>query len=606
MSSVADELGFDPEALHRKYLEERDRRLGGDSGRAYLDMAGDYAGFNVDPYAPPQSPRDPVSEEIDVIVLGGGLAGLMTSVNLLREGIENFKVIEQAGDFGGTWYWNRYPGIRCDIESYTYIPLLEEVDTVPSEKYAVGKEIFEHCQALGRKFGLYERTLFQTVVKTIRWDAESARWHIATDRGDDIRARHVIVSSGPLHKPKLPDVPGIRDFKGAAFHTSRWDYDYTGGDSSGNLTGLADKRVALIGVGATGIQVLPHLAEWSRHVHVIQRTPAAVDRRNNKPTDVAWFRSQPPGWQDRRIENFCLTIMGVPQDENLVNDCWTDVATLLVGFNNSDNAAIRDASPEQRQQLADFMKMEDLRRRIATIVKDPQTAESLKPWYNLFCKRPLFSDDYYPVFNRPNVTLVDTHGKGVDRITEDAVIVDGKRYEVDCIVFATGFRAGAYTHRSGGYELIGRDGVTLEDHWSHGVRSVHGTKTRFFPNFHIVGTLTHASQSFNYPQVTKAQTAHSVKMIARCLNEGLRSVEITAEAEQRWADQMKAKAQVNANFEIECTPGYYNNEGKKDDAPSLFGGMYGGGPIEYMAILSNWLDNEMERDLQIERETDHA
>ena len=602
MNAVAAGLGFDPEVLRRKYLDERDARLRDDGNNQYIDLDGDFATYAQDPYVEPGFTRAPIDEEIDAAVLGGGLSGLMTGVHLTELGVDDFRIIEQAGDFGGTWYWNRYPGIRCDIESYTYIPLLEEVGTIPSEKYAEGEEILAHCQAIGRKYGLYDRALFQTVVKSIRWDEPAARWIIRTNRDDTIRARHVIVSSGPLNKPKFPGIPGIRDFKGHAFHTSRWDYGYTGGTSSGGMDKLGDKRVALIGTGATGIQVLPHLAEAAEHVYVFQRTPSAVDRRNNGPTDVEWFKSQPTGWQERRMDNFCRFMMGMAE-ENLVDDCWTDISKLLVGFNTSTSPVIQNASPEERSQLADFMKMEQLRARIQEIVKDPATAESLKPWYNLFCKRPLFSDEYYTLFNRPNVTLVDTKGHGVDRITENALIVDGKAYEVDCVVFATGFRAGIYTHRSGGYELVGRNGVSLEERWREGVKSVHGLHASGFPNFHIVGTLAQASQSANYPQVTAFQTKHAARLVAKCLRENIRTMEVTVEAEGRWLGEMKAKAADQSQFEIECTPGYYNNEGNTRDSPSLFGAMYGGGPIEYVELLDKWYETGIADDVTLEYET---
>ena len=594
-------LGFNPELLHRKYLHERDLRLRTDGLNQYVDLKDEYAGFAVDPGADPGFTRDAITEDTDVVILGGGLAGLMTAAQLRGKGVDNFRIIEQAADFGGTWYWNRYPGIRCDVESYIYIPLLEEIGTIPSEKYAEGKEIFAHCQAVGRHYDLYDRALFQTVIRSIIWDNAAARWIIRSDRDDVIRARHVIVSTGPLHKPKLPGIPGIRNFKGTTFHTSRWNYDYTGGTSSGGLTKLADKRVAVIGTGATGIQVLPHLARDSAHVYLVQRTPSAVDKRNNRPTDVAWFKSQPKGWQAHRIDNFCRTMMGL-SSENLVDDCWTDISKLLVGLNGSDDAAIQDATPAERFQLADYIKMEQLRARIETIVKDPETAEALKPWYNLFCKRPLFSDEYYELFNRENVTLVDTKGAGVERITETGLVVEGKEYPVDCIVFATGFRAGLYSHRSGGYELVGRDGVTMEERWLGGVKSVHGLHTHAFPNFHIVGTLAQASQSANYPQVTAQQTAHAARIVAKCLDEKIRTIEVTEQAEQRWADEMKSKAADQSKFEAECTPGYYNNEGNTKDLPSLFGAMYGAGPIEYISRLDRWFDEEMETDLKIEFE----
>lgn len=592
-------LGFDPNALHRKYIQERDARLRADGLNQYIDMKDEFAGFATDPGADPDFTRDAIDEDIDVVVLGGGLAGLLTATQLKDAGVETFRIIEQGADFGGTWYWNRYPGIRCDVESYCYMPLLEEVGTVPSEKYSEGAEILAHCQAIGHKYGLYDRTLFQTVVRRIHWDEDSARWIIATSRDDTIRARHVIVSSGPLNKPKLPGIPGIRDFTGATFHTSRWDYDYTGGTSSGGLTNLKDKRVALIGTGATGIQVLPHLASDAGHVFVVQRTPSAVDRRNNRATDVAWFKNQPPGWQARRIENFTATMMGMTE-ENLIDDCWTDIAKLLVGFNTSDNAAIQNASPEERYQLADYIKMEQLRARISALVEDPDVAEALKPWYNLFCKRPLFSDEYYELFNRDNVTLVDTRGAGVERITERGLVVDGTEYAVDCIIFATGFRAGIYSYKSGGYELVGRGGVTMDDRWAGGVRTVHGLHTRAFPNFHIVGTIAQASQTINYPQVTSYQTAHAARIVAKCLKENIRTIEVTEEAEARWAEKMKDKATDQSKFEMECTPGYYNNEGNTKDGPSLFGAMYGGGPFEYIAHLDRWHDEGMKHDVEIE------
>lgn len=594
-------LDADRDELRRKYLYERDLRVRADGLNQYIDLKDEFAGFDVDPSADPHFARDAIEEATDVLVLGGGLAGLMTAAKLRDEGVNDFRIIEQAADFGGTWYWNRYPGIRCDIESYIYIPLLEEVGTTPSEKYAEGKEIFAHCQKIGRHYDLYSRALFQTVIQSITWDENSARWTIRTDRGDTIRARQVIVSTGPLHKPKLPGIPGIRDFKGTTFHTSRWNYDYTGGNSSGGLAKLQDKRVALIGTGATGIQVLPHLARAAEHVYIVQRTPSAVDKRNNRPTDVDWFKAQPKGWQAHRIDNFCRTMMGL-SSENLVDDCWTDISKLLVGLNGSDDTAIQDATPAERFQLADYIKMEQLRARIDTIVQNKDTAEALKPWYNLFCKRPLFSDEYYELFNRDNVTLLDTKGAGVERITENGIVVGGTEYRIDCLIFATGFRAGLYSHRSGGYQLVGRDGVSMEERWVGGVKTVHGLQTHKFPNFQIVGTLAQASQSANYPQVTAHQTAHAARIVAKCLREHIRTIEVTEQAEQRWADEMTSKALDQSKFESECTPGYYNNEGNTKDSPSLFGAMYGGGPLEYMTKLDRWFDEDMHKDLQIEFE----
>lgn len=593
-------LGFDPEELSRKYAAEREKRLREDGNAQYIDLTGDYAEYAEDPYVEPGFSRDPIVEEIDAVVLGGGMAGLLTAASLREAGVDALRIIEQAGDFGGAWYWNRYPGIRCDIESYIYMPLLEEVGTVPTEKYARGAEILEHCRKIGRKYDLYDVALFQTVVESIIWNEESGRWIISTNRGDMIKARHVMAGSGPLNRPKLPAIPGITSFKGRAFHTSRWDYDYTGGTEFGDLTGLAGKKVALIGTGATGIQVLPYLAEAAAHVYLFQRTPSSVDLRNNSPTDVEWFTSQPLGWQQRRMDNFMLTIMGAPVEENLVNDCWTDVMRVIGDLSASTSPLVKDATPEQLFQLADYAKMEQLRARIASVVKDPATAEALKPWYNLFCKRPLFSDEYLDIFNRPTVTLVDTQGKGVDSITETELIVNGQSYEVDCIIFATGFQGGKYTHESGGYDLIGLNGVSLKDHWSGGVRSVHGTQIHGFPNFHVVGSLTQAATVFNYPHITARQARHAAQIVAKAIREKVKSMEVTEDAVQNWLDEMAAKAVDNSKFEQECTPGYYNNEGGEKGRKSLFGGMYGGGPVEYMNHLEQWHLSDLERNVKIE------
>jgi cyclohexanone monooxygenase len=167
------------------------------------------------------------------------------------------RIIEKGGNFGGTWYWNRYPGAACDIESYVYLPLLEETGFIPLEKYSKGQEILEYSKAIARHFALYRDALFQTEVTDLSWDDEAQRWIVSTERGDKIRARFVAMANGPLHRPKLPGISGIETFKGHSFHTSRWDYDYTGGDPSGGLTRLADKRVGLIGTGATAVQCVP-------------------------------------------------------------------------------------------------------------------------------------------------------------------------------------------------------------------------------------------------------------------------------------------------------------------------------------------------------------
>lgn len=590
---------FDPDKLHEKYLHERDKRLRADGDKQYIALEGKFEDLVHDPYVEPGFTRPAVSEDIDVAIFGGGFAGLLSAAELKRLGVESMRIIEQGGDFGGTWYWNRYPGVRCDVESYIYMPLLEEVGTVPSEKYAHGAEIMAHCQSLGRHFNLYEQTLFQTSIKSVTWDQASGRWIIRTNRDDEIRARFVIGANGSMHLPKLPGIPGLENFKGKEFHTSRWDYNFTGGNTYGNLTGLADKRVAIIGSGATAIQIVPVVGQWAKHLYMFQRTPSGVDARNNRPTDVEWFKQQTPGWQRKRMDNFLATVMGVQGIEDLVNDRWTEVWSRLNGPIPEDITGT-GIDPDLFRQMLDYETMEAVRTRVDQIVKDPACAEALKPWYNFFCKRPLYSDDYLDTFNRPNVTLVDTQGQGVERITENGIVHGGQEYPVDLIIFATGFRTGAYIFDGGGYELIGRNGLTLKDKWATGVKSLHGIHTRDFPNFFIVGGYAQASAGINYPNIAAPQADYVAATIHAGLKAGYKVMEVSADAEARWGQTMIDKYVDRSNFEIECTPGYYNNEGNVEGSSTLWSSLYGGGPIEYTQLCEQWRDGTgIERDMDV-------
>ena len=406
---------IDVDALHAKYLAERDKRIH-NGKRGYIDPIGEFPDFDQDPWVEREIVRDPIVADIDVAILGGGFAGQLAAVHLQKAGIDDFRIVETASDFGGVWYWNRYPGIRCDIESYVYLPLLDEVGTAPKEKYSDGREIYEHARTIGRHFGLYDKALFQTTITKTQWDSEKSRWLVHTNRGDILRARFVVACSGYLHRPKYPVIPGIKDFKGRLFHPSRWDFSFTGGTSNGEMVGLKGKKVALVGTGATGIQILPHLAKYAERAYLVQRTPSAVGARNNRATDLKWFRSQKPGWHQERMDNFHAIITGVTQKQDLVDDCWTHSAAQLFkvaagGVGNADPAKVAE-----EQQRYDYELMQGLRDRIDEIVGDKDTADKLKAWYNLFCKRPLYSDAFVECFNQPSVTLIDTDGGGVDKI----------------------------------------------------------------------------------------------------------------------------------------------------------------------------------------------
>jgi len=587
-------LAFDPDALREKYRQEREKRLRKDGNDQYQEISGDFSRFLEDTYVEPGFEREAIEEDLDVAVIGGGFSGLCTGARLRQAGIDDIRIIEMGGDFGGTWYWNRYPGAQCDIESYIYLPMLEELGTIPTLKYSYGPEIFAHTQAIGRHFDLYREALFQTQVSAIHWDPDCERWLLTTNRGDRLRARFVVVANGPLSRPKLPGIPGIESFEGHSFHTSRWDYKYTGGDSTGDLTNLGDKRVGIIGTGATAVQCIPHLGDAAEHLYVFQRTPSSIDERRNHPTDPDWVKSLKPGWQQDRIDNFSTLLSGGQTEEDLVSDGWTDIIRNLSGM--VEKIGMAGASPEEMAQLvelADFEKMEEIRARVDRVVSNPETAEALKPYYRQFCKRPCFHDEYLPTFERPNVTLVDTHGQGVERITKRGVVVAGREYELDCLVYATGFEVGTDYSRRAACEIIGRDGLSLTEKWVDGPSTLHGLMTHGFPNCFLMGG-NQSGVTPNFTELYNEQSKHIAYIVGQGLEGELKCVEATADAESEWVRIIKESAFRSADFAETCTPGYYNNEGQPDVGPGWFGGTFGGGAPAYFKLLQDWReDGEM-------------
>ncbi|MGI9600380.1 MAG: flavin-containing monooxygenase [Acidimicrobiales bacterium] len=582
------EPDFDPDALRDIYRAERDKRVRADGNQQYIEVTDQYGHYADDPYVTSAVERAPVTDEVDVVVIGGGFGGLLTGARLREAGVADVRLIEKGGDFGGTWYWNRYPGAMCDVESYVYLPLLEELDYVPTEKYAHAAEILEHSRAIGRHYDLYREALFQTEVTSMTWDDDTGRWTVATNQGDALRARFVAMANGPLHRPKLPGIDGITDFAGHTFHTSRWDYDYTGGSPDGDLTRLADKRVAVIGTGATAVQCVPHLGEACAELFVFQRTPSSIDVRANRPTDPDWAASLEPGWHQHRMDNFNALVSGVPQAEDLVDDGWTDIiGKMLMRMMRGDG----DRSPEaiaSTLELADFEKMNEIRARVDALVDDPDAAEALKPYYRQFCKRPCFHDEYLQTFNRHSVTLVDTDGHGVERITANGVVANGHEYEVDCIVFATGFEVGTGYARRAGYEVVGRDGRTLTQKWDDGVRTLHGIHSHGYPNCFILSQ-TQGGFTVNYPHLLNELAIHVAHIIDHALGNDIATVEATHAAEDEWVRTIIDKARDAGTFFEDCTPGYYNNEGRPNER-SRQSGSYGGGAIAYFKLLEAWRD----------------
>jgi cyclohexanone monooxygenase len=569
-----------PDELREKYRLEREKRLRPEGNAQYVEPGTVLDDFDADPYVEPGFTRDPVVDEVDVVVIGAGFGGMLAAANLRKAGIDSFRMIDKAGDFGGTWYWNRYPGAACDVESHVYLPMLEETGYMPTEKYVKAPEIFAYCQLLGRHFDLYPTALFQTDVEGLDWDDATSRWTVTTDRADRITSRFVIIAGGVLHKAKLPGIPGIDTFAGHAFHTARWDYAYTGGSPTEPLAGLADKRVGIIGTGATAVQAVPHLARSAKELFVFQRTPAPVGVRGNEPTDPNWFASLPPGWQEERIRNFVAVMAGEEPDVDMVDDGWTRM--LYVDTRRKPTSA-EDAAELER---IDFENMETIRRRVDEVVDDPETAERLKPWYGKLCKRLCFHDEYLQVFNQPNVHLVDTEGMGVERITPDGVVVGGVEYPVDCLVYASGFEVTSdYTHRLG-FDPKGRAGVSLSEAWVEGPATLHGVLTRGFPNMLMISTVQ-GGQNINFLFTITATARHVAWVIDECLRTGVTEVEPTADAQDAWWNTILAGIEQTWRYQLKCTPGYLNNEGG-GDMRSARSAAYMGSALAYADELTSW------------------
>ncbi|MGE0877714.1 MAG: flavin-containing monooxygenase [Acidimicrobiia bacterium] len=568
------------EELRRKYEAEKLKRLRAEGIGQYVELKGQFADFDKDLYCEPFE-REAVTEDVEVLIVGGGFAGMLTAVRLGKEGITNFRLVEKAGDFGGTWYWNRYPGCMCDVESYTYLPLLEETGYMPTERYASAEEIFQYCQLIGRHFDLYSHSLFQTTINGSVWNEGRKRWDVTTSRGDKISARFVVVAGGILHKAKLPGIPGILDYKGKSFHTSHWDYAYTGGAPRKPMVNLKDKVVGIIGTGATAVQAVPRLAETAKELYVFQRTPAAVGIRGQAPTDVEWFKSLKPGWHAERVVNFTNAVTGRQPEKNLVDDGWTHVMWV------NTQKATDDPDELAELERSDFETMQALRDRIDEVVHDAATADKLKPWYAKNCKRVCFHDEYLQSFNQPNVHLVDTDGRGVDRITEKGVVVGDTEYPVDLLIFASGFETNTEYQNRVGFDPVGRDGVHLSDKWADGPHTLHGILADGFPNFMIISFMQ-AGFGTNFVHFLNRSADHVGKLIKICEKTGIETIEASRDGEEEWLGVLYINAAGPARYAPYCTPSYYNNEQQAPDARAARNLVFANSLLDYANILDTW------------------
>jgi len=544
--------------IKAKFAAERDLRLGyrPEGTRQYTsELTGSLASYAVDPYAGEQTPRDPIVDTVECLFIGGGFSALLTSARLREKGVESIRIVERGGDVGGTWYWNRYPGAACDVVAYDYLPLLDELDYVPKDHYAKGPEILAHCQAIAKKYDLYDLAVFQTTVISTVWQEEEGLWHIATDRGDAMKARFVICANGTLSKPKLAKIRGIETFQGHSFHTSRWDYDYTGDD----LAKLRDKVVGIIGTGATAVQAVPQLAAAAKQLFVFQRTPSSIDVRDDWPTDPNWARKLAPGWQAKRRAKALMARELTPEQQ-------------------AAQAKLSREDKIRSQENANIDYMMRIHQRIDSIVEDQSTADALKPWYMFMCKRPCFHNDYLPAFNRTNVQLVDTRGQGVNEITAQGPLFDGKQYAVDLLIYATGFEV----QKTGIYnEIIGKSGLDLNEKYSTGMRTLLGIHTCGFPNLFIMGGYQ-ASFQFNLTDMLQTQGDHIAACIAYAREHGYQTIDPTAKAEDWWVQEViKHRGKTGRNQE--CTPGYYNFEGEMQRRQD---GNYNGGFRQYFTHMA--------------------
>ena len=492
------------DTIKQKFAEERDLRLHyrPEGTQQYTsDLTGSFSRYETDPYGGEVVPRAPINDTVECLFIGGGFSALLTSARLREYGVESIRIVERGADVGGTWYWNRYPGVACDVISYDYLPLLDEMDYVPKNHYAKGPEILAHCQAIARRYNLYELAVFQTTVTSTVWHEEEEMWSLTTDRGDHMKARFVICANGTLSKPKLSKIKGMESFEGHSFHTSRWDYDYTKED----LSGLEDKVVGIIGTGATAVQAIPGLGASSKELYVFQRTPSSIDIRDDWPTDPNWARKLKPGWQAKRRER----AMRGPR---------------LTEEQQAERAAMSREEKIRRQENANIDYMMRIHKRIDEVVKDKATADALKPWYMFMCKRPCFHNDYLPTFNRPNVHLVDTQGKGIIEITAKGPVFDGTQYELDLLIYATGFEV----QKTGIYNQIrGENGLDLNDKYNTGIRTLLGIHSQGYPNLFIMGGYQ-ASFQFNLTDMLQSQGDHIAACIDYVRRHDYQSLDVTA------------------------------------------------------------------------------
>ncbi|MGY9074435.1 MAG: flavin-containing monooxygenase [Acidimicrobiales bacterium] len=540
-----------------KYREFKEARRG---AADYMPMDGEFSKYLEDVYSEAPVEREALTDECEVLVIGAGFAGLLLWHKLREAGFQDVRFCEKGGDVGGTWYWNRYPGIACDVEAYSYLPLLEEMEYFPTMKFASGFEILEYCQSMATKFGFYDHCLFHTTVESTSWDEESGRWTVYTDRGDEMSAKFVILANGILTSPKLARIQGMETYEGESFHTSRWNYHVD----------LEGKRVGIIGTGATAVQAVPELAKIVDELFVFQRTPSSIDVRDQRstlPEEIEEWAKE-PGWAKARRARFSRISAG--RSAIKANDDY--LAGKVADFKERKEHKER-LSPEQmveKQLDSNFRIMEQIRARVDAVVDDPATAEALKPYYPYGCKRPTFHDEYLPTFNLPHVTLVDTAPLGVSEINERGVVHNDTEYPIDVLIYATGFQ---WMATSTFNMITGRNGQTLSQKWqTEGTKTFLGLHSHGFPNLFIVSGPQGGGGSFNFTDAIEQHGDYVIWMLTTMRDQALETVDVTVESEVEYAEHCRQADLTTAPLR-DCIS-YYNGEGGAEPGSLAY---YGGG-----------------------------
>ncbi|KAL4910545.1 hypothetical protein BDW74DRAFT_184430 [Aspergillus multicolor] len=648
MVSTEQEPALNPlklASVRQRYEHEANKRLRPDGSSQFIPLSTSeesrLRSLAADPWANHSALNAKPSPITDgttyrFFVLGAGYGGLQFAVRLIESGIataSEIRLADAAGGFGGTWYWNRFPGLHCDVESYVYLPLLEETGYVPSKKYASGLEVREHAERIAERWGLGDKALFRADVKGVSWDEGAQVWRIAAveNRGPnqepvrrEFQAEYVYLAAGVLTRPQIPRIPGLTEFKGEMWHTARWNYVVSGGSQEDqSLTGLQGKRVAVVGTAATAIAVVPEVAKYAGELYVVQRTPAPVRPRGQRVTHIDEFKSKiarEKGWQFKRSLNLNAFITNSAPEglENLVNDAWTDMPAYS-GVTGTPGHGLIDASPETLEKhtdayhALDLPHMESVRDRVSALVKDPETAEKLKPWYPSWCKRPTFSDTYLQTFNKSNVHLLDTDGQGPSRATERGLVIGEKEYPFDIIIFGTGYQApttgsGSPAARTG-VNVLGRDGQSLDEKWrTQGASTLHGYATNGFPNLFFSGTSQATITGNNVFMLgfIAEHVAYWIKEAERRVGAGKRAiVEVSREGEEAHTAEIVRRAGFYSVL-AGCTPGYFNGHGDSarvtdpaEKEKKARGVMWSEGTRSFLEYIGRWREEGKLRGLDV-------